>query len=111
VERIHGPSQRLVMEMLGGNAWGNEPLGRFVLEKHRDQGELVMDKAQAVEDHRFDRITAGHNTLLRVLGCGAVNHLAEAQFFKHPGNEAEMIQDLTAIWLVHRVLLWVGGCT
>jgi len=87
--------------MTGFNAWGYEPRERLILKKMGDEVELLVDEAQAVEDHGFDRMADGDNPHFRVLLGGFVNDLGDAEFFKHACHEAQVIQDLRTVrlWL------------
>ena len=77
--------------MAGLNAWGNEARDRLMLKKMRDKVELLVDKAQTVEDHGFDGMASGHNPHFRVLLRRLINHLRDAEFFKHPRDQAQVI--------------------
>jgi len=66
--------------MAGLHAWGNAPSERLILEKMRDEVELLVDTAQAVEDHGLDRMAGGHKPHCRVLLRGFVNDLGDAEW-------------------------------
>ena len=51
-----GSAEHIVIEMGGSNPRPDEPFGRFVLEKAWDQIQLLIDKAQPIEHHRFHRL-------------------------------------------------------
>src|SRR5882724_7331691 len=88
--------------MLGVNQAGRqESRDRFILEKPRHQVELLVYKAEAVEDHRFDGMAGGDDAHLRVLLGRLVNDFSNAKFVKHARDKAKMIQDLTAVDLFH----------
>ena len=72
--------------MTGFNAWGYETRERLILKKMGDEVELLVDEAQAVEDHGFDRMADGHNPHFWVLLCRVIKDLSDAEFFKHPRN-------------------------
>src|SRR5262249_38183177 len=76
--------------------------GHTLLEEMRHEVELLVHEAQAVEDHGLDRMAGGHNTHARVLLSGFINDLSDAEFFKHPFDQAEVIQDLRTV----RLRLW-----
>src|SRR4029434_4082317 len=96
IEGIEGPAERVIVEMAGLHAWGNEPRERLMLEKMGDEVELLMNKAQTIEDHGLDRMASGHNPQCRVLLGGFVNDLGDTEFFKHACDKAQGIQDLCA---------------
>jgi hypothetical protein len=54
IERVQGASQRIIMERAGFDSGGDEALCGFVLKEHRHKIELLVHKAQPIEDHRFD---------------------------------------------------------
>ena len=91
VERIQSPPKRVIVEMAGLHSWRDESRDGFVLKKMRDKIELLVDKAQAVEDHRLDCMACGHKTHFRVLPGGLVNDLGDAEFFTHARNKAQVI--------------------
>ena len=70
-----------------------------MLEKMGDEGELLVDKAEAVEHHGFDGMASGHNTHCRVLLRRLINDLSNAEFFKHPRDQTQVIQDLRTVRL------------
>jgi hypothetical protein len=104
IERIQGPPSRILIEVGGFNARCHKPVGRLVVKKHGDQVELLVHKAQSVEDHCLDGMTHGDKPGLWVVLGGLVNDVGNPEFIEHPGHEPEMVQDLT-IWLWHRWLL------
>jgi hypothetical protein len=52
---------------------------------------LLIEKAQAVQDHGFDRMASGHNPHFRVLLGGSINDFRDAEFFKHPCDQHQVI--------------------
>jgi hypothetical protein len=84
LERIQGTAKRVIVEMTGLHARSEETRERLILKKMRHEGELLVDEAQAVEDHRLDRMAGGDNPHFRVLLGGLINDLSDAEFFKHP---------------------------
>jgi hypothetical protein len=111
IERIQRPPSRVIVEVLGLSTWGNEPVGGLVMKKPWDQVELLIHKAQAIEDHRLDGMAHSDNPGLRVLLESPVNDGGNAKFLEHPGHQAKMSQDLTAIGLWQRWLLRRGDAT
>jgi hypothetical protein len=91
VEGIEGAPEGVIMEMAGLNAWGNEARDGFILEKMGDEVELLVDKAQTVEHHGFDRMAGGHNPHFRVLLGGSINDFSDAEFFKHARDQTQVI--------------------
>jgi len=93
------------MEMLRLDPGGNEALRRCILKKHRHELELLVHKAEPIEDHRFAGAADGDNTRLGRVLYRPVKHVTNAQFIKHPGHEPEMIQDRTPVPSRHTRLL------
>ena len=91
LEGIQGTSEGIIVELCGGNAGRNESVGGLILEEPRDEGARLIDKPQAIEPHRFDGFTHGEVPHFRVLLGGLVDDVANAEFFKHTCNEAEVI--------------------
>ena len=91
VESIEGAPEGVIIEMAGLNAWGNETCDRLILEKMGDEVELLVDKAQTVEHHGFDRMAGGHNPHGRVLLGGSINDFRDAEFFKHARDQTQVI--------------------
>src|SRR5882724_4466554 len=87
--------------MRRGNRRGDESRGGFILEKLGDEVEALVHKAEAVEHHRLHRVPGGDDLHGRVLLGGLVDDVANAEFFKHTRDEAEVIADLTAVGLFH----------
>jgi hypothetical protein len=57
----------------------------------RHEVELLVDEAQAVEDHRLDGMAGGDHPHCRVLLGGLINNLSDAEFFKHPRDQTQVI--------------------
>ena len=91
VKCIQGAPERVIIEMVRLNAWGNEARERLILEKMGDEVELLVEKAQAIEHHGFDRMPGGHNSHFWVLLGGSINDFSDAEFFKHPRDQAQVI--------------------
>ena len=77
--------------MTGLNAWGNETRERLIVEKMGHEVELLVDEAQAVQDHSFDRMAYSDQTHFRILLGRLINDLGNAQFFKHACDKAQVI--------------------
>jgi hypothetical protein len=95
--------------MFGFNQAGRqESRGRVILEKPRHQVQLLVHKAEAVEDHRVDGMAGGDEAHLRVLLGRLVNDFSDAKFVKHACDEAQMIQDWAAVAVlsIHWALLY-----
>ena len=86
-----------------------------------DKVQLLVEKAQTVEHHGSDCMASGHNPHCRVLLRRVINDLSNAEFFKHPRDQTQVIYDLRAVrlWLwrdgrtvrvSHRLLLCRGDC-
>src|SRR4030095_14368160 len=56
VEGLEGAPEGVIIKMAGLNAGGNEAREGFILEKMGDEVELLVDKAETVEHHGFDRM-------------------------------------------------------
>ncbi len=56
-----------------------------------DEIELLIEKAEAIEHHDFDRMAGGHNPHFRVLLGGAINDFRDAEFFKHARDQTQVI--------------------
>jgi hypothetical protein len=52
-------------------------------KKWGDKVQLLVEKAQTVEHHGFDRMASGHSPHGRVLLRRVINDLSNAEFFKH----------------------------
>ena len=58
----------VIVEMTGVNAWDNKARDRLILKKMEGEVyQLLVDKAETVEHHGFDRMVSGLNTHCRVL--------------------------------------------
>ena len=64
---------------------------RLVLEKMGHEIELVVEKAQTVKHHGFDRMAGGHNPHFRVLLRRVINDFRDAEFFKHARDQTQVI--------------------
>jgi hypothetical protein len=84
IQCSEGAPEGVIMEMPGLNAWGNEARERLIVGKKGHEGQLLVEKAQAVQDHSFDRMADGHNPHFRVLLRRVINDRRDAEFFKHP---------------------------
>jgi hypothetical protein len=79
--------------MAGLNAWGNEARDRLILEKMGHEVELLVDKAETIKHHGFDRMASGHNPHFWVLLRRLVDDLGDPEFFKHACDKAPVISD------------------
>jgi hypothetical protein len=72
-----------------------------MLEKRRDEGARVVEKAEAVEPHGFDGMAGSHNPHCRGLLGGAIKDFRAAKCLKHSRNQTQGISDLGAgrLWL------------
>src|SRR5215471_1730343 len=57
IERIQGPTEGIVVELVGRHTERNQEGGGLVLEEARHEVEGLVNKAQTVEHHGFDRLT------------------------------------------------------
>ena len=55
VERIEGTPERALVQRAGFSSRSDEPRDRFLLEKVGSQGQVLVHKAEPVEDHNLDR--------------------------------------------------------
>ena len=99
VKHIQRTTERVIMKMVSLNAGGDKARDRLILEKMGDEVELLVEKAQTVEHHGFDRMASGHNPHFGVLLRRLINDLSNAKFFKHPRNQPQVIQDLRTVRL------------
>jgi hypothetical protein len=49
-----------------------------MLKKPRDEGELLIHKAQPIKDHRFDHVAHSHNAGFWIVLHGPVQYVANA---------------------------------
>ena len=91
VKGIKSAPERVIIEMARLNAWGNAARERLILKKMGDEVELLVEKAQAIEHHGFDRRPSGHNPHFRVLLGSAINDFRDAEFLKHPRDQTQVI--------------------
>src|SRR5215475_2603382 len=77
------------------------PRGRFILEKVGHQVQLLIHKAEPIEDHRRDRLACGHETHFWVLLDRFINDFSNAECVQHARDKAQVISDLGAVrrWL------------
>jgi hypothetical protein len=66
VQRIQSAPEGVIIEMTGLNAGRNEASDGFILEKMGHEVELLVEKAQTIEHHGFDRMAGRHNPRFRV---------------------------------------------
>jgi hypothetical protein len=111
IERIEGPSQRIIIDVLGFDAGRKEPPGWFMLEKVRDPVAWLVDQAKPVGHPRFARRPRCDDTHFRVLVGRLVNDVAHPELVKHRGRESQMIEDLTLADLSRSVLRSGGEST
>jgi hypothetical protein len=110
IERISRPAERIIMERWSVDQHGSQKSrGRFVLEKPRHQRELLVHKAEAVENHGFNSIARGHDGRFWMVSGGTVNDLTKAKFIAHPCDQAPMVEDLTPLGVWHGSLLSRGA--
>jgi len=91
VQRIQGAPEGVIIEMTGLHAWGNETREWLILEKMGPKGERLVEKAQTVEPHGFDRMAGGHNTHFRILRRRLLHDVRDAEFFKYRRDQTQMI--------------------
>jgi hypothetical protein len=97
VPRIQGTPAGVIRAMTGLNTWGNEARERLIGEKMGHAGALLVDAAQAVQDHGFDRMADGHHPHSRGLLRRVINDLGAAEFCKHPCDKAKVIEALRTV--------------
>jgi hypothetical protein len=97
VERIPGPSERVIVERARWPARGDEARARLVLKKMGDEVELRVDEAQAMKDHGLDRMADGPYTHGRILLGSLSKDLGDAELCKHARDQAQVIEDLCAV--------------
>ena len=103
VERIEGTSERVLIEVARCDGRRDQSVGRRVPKNMWDEGELWVDKAQAVEHHCLHRLAGGHQTPFWVLLGGLINALSDAEFCKHARDQAQRISDVTVVGLWHEI--------
>src|SRR5215510_9066248 len=91
VQRIESAPERVIVEMTHLNAWGHEARDGLIVEKMGHEVERLMEKAEAVEHHGFDRMAGGHNPHFRVLLRRLIHNLRDAEFFKHASDQTQVI--------------------
>src|SRR5262249_44439997 len=104
-EGIQSTAERVIIAMARLHAWGNAARDGLMVEKMGHEVERLIEKAQAVQDHGFDRMASSHNPHFRVLRGGSINACSDAEFFKHPRAQAQVISDLGTV----RLWLWRDG--
>ena len=62
-----------------------------MLEKMRDEVALLVQKTQTVEHHGFARMAGGHHPHGRILLGGSLNDFRDAEFFKHAGDQPQVL--------------------
>lgn len=90
-ERIQGPAEGVIVELGGGDAGRNASRGGFILKESGDQGKRLVDKPQAIEHHRFDRLPYCEITHCWILVGGLIEDVANAEFIEHASNKAEVV--------------------
>src|SRR4029453_16169574 len=84
VQRLKGAPEGGIIEMTGLNAGRHKASDGFILEKMGHERELLVEKAQTIEPHGFDRMAGSDNPRFRVLLRRLINDFSDAEFFKHP---------------------------
>jgi hypothetical protein len=97
VKCIKGAPERVIIEMARLHAWGTEARAWLILQKMEDEGELLVEKAQAMEPHGFDRMPGGHNPHFRGLLGGSIHDFSDTEFCQHPCDQAQVISDLGTV--------------
>jgi hypothetical protein len=98
IEDIQGTTERIIVELVGGNAGRKKSEGGLILEEPGDEGEGLVDKPQAIEPHRFDGLTRGEVPHFRVVLGRAIDDVANAELVEHASDKAEVVQDLATVW-------------
>ena len=98
LEDIQGTTERIIVELLGGNAGRKKSAGGLMLEEPGDEGEGLVEKPQAIEHHRFDGLTRGEVPHFRVLLGRSIDDVANAELVEHTSDKAEVVQDLATVW-------------
>ena len=99
VERSQSTAERGILERTGFHGRSAEAREGLVLKERRPEVVLVVDEAQAVEDHRLDRMAGGDKPHGRLVRGDSIKDLGEAKFFKHPRDQTQGIEDLRAVRL------------
>ena len=102
IEGIKGAPERVIIAMARRHAWGHEACERLSLEKMGDEVERLVEKAQTIEHPGGDRRPSGHHPHFRVWRGGAIQDFRDAECFKHPRDQAQVISDLGTV----RLWLW-----
>jgi hypothetical protein len=103
VEGIEGAPARVIMEMAGLHAGGNEARERLRLKKMGAKGALLVDNAAAGEPQGCDRMAGGHHTPCRVGLRRGIHPRRAAECCEHSRNETQVISDLgTVCWRLWR---------
>jgi hypothetical protein len=101
VQRIEGAPAGVIMEMTRLHARGNEARERLVLGKMGHEIALLVEKAQTVKHHGFDRMAGGHNPPFRVVLRRLIHDCRDAECCKHARDQTQVISDLRAVRLRH----------
>jgi hypothetical protein len=91
IEGIQGPTEGVIVELVGGNARGNQSRGGLVVKELGHQVEGLIDKAQSIEHHGLNRFPCGQVSHFRVLLGGLIDDIANAEFVEHASDKAEMV--------------------
>jgi hypothetical protein len=97
MERIHGPSHRLIMKVVGDDAGRQEPRGQCILENVRDQGEWLVDTPKPVEHQRFHCCPRRNDPHRRMLLGRLVHDTGTAEFVKHRRHASQMRHALAPV--------------
>jgi len=93
VQRLEGTPERVIVEMARGHGRRVESRGRCMLKKMWHEVARLSDEAEAVEDHRLDRLACGHQPPCGVLWGCFLNDLGDAEVCKHPCDKTKMLED------------------
>jgi hypothetical protein len=102
IEGIEGPTEGVIVELVGGTAGRHEAGGGLMLEASGPQVEGLMDTPQAIEPHGFDRLTCSEVAQFRVLVGRLIDDVTHAEFVEQARDKAEMVQDLATVHEVVR---------
>ena len=97
IEGIQGATERIIVELFGGNTGRNESGGGLILKEPGDEVERVIEKSQAIEHHGFDGFPHGEVSHFRVLVGRSIEDVANAKLVEHARDEAEVVQDLATV--------------